>query len=191
MEWDKNRINGLLSVLTQAPVLTALLLICIFSFRDGYNGVIPFSVSLLLLAIIPAAIILSSGMAKGTGHWIAGREDRILPYVLILAVYLINTLFMYITNQPDIYLFVSLCYIVGTFAMFVLNYFTKISVHAFGTAMFSTILVLVFGLMGAIAVIIIPVVVWSRHSSKKHTMPQLIMGVIVGLTVPIVLSLLF
>ena len=191
MEECIKKLNKIVAILTQAPVMAALLLVCIFLFFANPNKLFPFVVSLFSLSIVPAVVIPLWGRIKGTDYEITNRKDRFVPYVLMLIVYAICMSILFFIGESSVYFFVSVCYLIGTLVIFIVNNYTKISVHASGSAMFSSIFICVFGIVGIITIIIIPIVMWSRYYSKKHTVKQLLLGAFIGFSIPILLFVLF
>ena len=71
-------------------------------------------------------------------------------------------------------------YFAGTFFLFFVNLWWKISIHTMGIAGPTIVLIVVFGYWGALLALLLPPVIWSRIYLKKHTVAQALGGAAVG-----------
>lgn len=108
------------------------------------------------------------------------RRDRNYPLLMVITSYLIGVLVLYTMNAPLITTILMFCYFSNTLIVFFINLYWKISIHAMGVAGPTTVLIYVFGPIGAIFALTIPVVMWSRVYLKRHTVFQVIMGTLLG-----------
>jgi hypothetical protein len=189
---SKDKTARYISIVTQAPLLIAVLLILISIFQFDEFPYPYFSLSFVLLPMVPTISIFAYSRHLNENHVeIANRKDRFLPYIVSLVSFGLLFVLISMTDGPVLFLFISSCYFVGTLLLFFVNFIYKISVHAAGISIFASIIVYVFGIPGLLSLILIPIVIWSRYYEKKHTASQLILGSIIGLTVPILLSLIY
>lgn len=108
------------------------------------------------------------------------RKDRNYPLLMVILSYFIGTVVLYTLNAPIITTILMFCYFSNTLIIFFINLYWKISIHAMGVAGPTTALIYVFGPIGAIFGVIIPVVMWSRVYLKRHTIGQVITGALLG-----------
>ena len=108
------------------------------------------------------------------------RTDRNYPLLMVIISYLIGVIILYEMNAPLITTILMFCYFSNTLIVFFINLYWKISIHAMGVAGPTTVLIYVFGPIGALFALIIPVVMWSRVYLKRHTVFQVIIGTTLG-----------
>jgi len=118
------------------------------------------------------------------------RAERVLPLLTTSALYFITAFLVFRFHLPSIiktYLFSSACVV---FAVSLLNFRWKLSVHAAGAgAMVATVLMLSFKLYSgnvwfvAVVFILAGVVLASRLFMKAHSPGQVYTGFIVGMVV--------
>jgi membrane-associated phospholipid phosphatase len=75
---------------------------------------------------------------------------------------------------------ILLSYAISTVAFAFLTPVSNISLHAAGVSGAAVCLTFVFGAWGIWALLLVPVVVWSRIVLKRHTPLELALGVLVG-----------
>lgn len=190
---NKKTIAKSVSKLLEPPLLTLILIILVSSFLYDNFHYAEFIISVFFMSVVPVATILVwSQLIKEEKMDIPNKEDRIIPYVLIVLSYLICTLVLFEVgdgiHQP--LLFISLSYFIGTSILALINILWKVSVHTAGVGIFSSIAICTFGMAGMITILLIPIAIWDRLYLKKHSAPQLICGCIIGYLVPICLYLL-
>jgi hypothetical protein len=92
-------------------------------------------------------------------------------------------LLLSVFNGPHLLRVMVLVYLCLGITMMTISSYWKISLHMAGVGGFSTALVFLFGPLGIIAFLSLPLVAWARYHRKKHTLPQLAMGAIAGIVI--------
>lgn len=108
------------------------------------------------------------------------RKDRTYPLIMVILSYFIGAAVLYGINAPSITTILMFCYFSNTLIVFFINLFWKISIHAMGVAGPTVALIYVFGPVGSLFAVIIPIVMWSRVYLKRHTIAQVMTGVLLG-----------
>ncbi len=108
------------------------------------------------------------------------RKDRNYPLIMVILSYLIGAIVLYALNAPLITTILMFSYFSNTLIVFFINLYWKISIHAMGVAGPTVALIYVFGPIGTLFAAIIPVVMWSRVYLKRHTIAQVITGLLLG-----------
>ena len=182
----KKRFAELISYIAYAPIISipafAIINYFLLDFRDF---IVITSVCAFFAGILPVLLVFK--WLKGKKNHgqrididIPERKDRNYPLIMVIISYLIGVIVLYVMNAPLITIILMFCYFSNTLIVFFINLYWKISIHAMGVAGPTTVLIYVFGPVGAIFALIIPVVMWSRVYLKRHTVFQVIMGTLLG-----------
>ena len=75
---------------------------------------------------------------------------------------------------------VLLSYAISTALFALLVPVTNLSLHAAGISGAAVCLIFVFGAWGVLGTLLIPPVLWARRALKRHTPPELLIGLLVG-----------
>ena len=185
---ENSKVPPAISLFTQAPVLVAVLITIIVVLDGGLESYIS---SIILMSIIPLGAILFWSRRTGEGYGITSRNDRRLPYIVTCISFTLNAMILYFYSGISSYFIISIQYLIGTMAMFALNFFTKLSVHAAGVSIFSYLSFQISPWLGAISIFLIPIVWWCRLIEKKHSLSELVLGSVVGYISPIVVAICF
>lgn len=185
---SKKRFAEFISNIAYAPLVSipAFILINIF-LLNLYDFVVITSICVVFAGIMPILLVLGWLKSKnGTGVEIdmdiPERKERFYPLLMVIISYAIGTILLYMLNAPLITTVLMLCYFTNTLAVFFISIYWKISIHAMGVTGPVVALIFVFGPIGTIFALLIPVVMWSRLYLKEHTLSQVIMGVLLGFT---------
>jgi membrane-associated phospholipid phosphatase len=139
-------------------------------------------ITTLFAAIVPLSTLLiweTRANAK-LDLDIPTRTERNRPLLFACASYLVGAVVLVAVHAPLLTTIVMFGYFIGTFFLFFINLYWKISIHTMGIAGPTTVVVFVFGYWGALLGLLLPPVIWSRVYLKKHTVAQAIMGAILG-----------
>ena len=144
---------------------------------------------LIMLAVIPCVIWLSSAKLSGQKWDIEDRNHRIIPLVL-LAIY--GVIIGYIIND-----FYSKVFLINVVFILVITSFWKISMHCYGLSTLIMLLVyllkntdanfyLLLFLITCYTVFLI-LTIWSRLYLKKHTVLQVALGTFFGFLINLII----
>lgn len=174
------------SLFLSHPFVSLLFLIIVSLHTE--NFLLSFGLSLFFISILPVLPILILSREKGIDIFVEKKEKR--PFFFIIAI--LCFLFAFLTfSYLNIYYLklLSLCYIVVTFSIFVINVRWKISVHTSAIAGPVTFLVYFFGYRYSFLYLLLIPAAWSRLKNNSHTIAQLIAGIFVsGFTTLFVIS---
>lgn len=141
-------------------------------------------ISSLLIGIIPVAFIFKR-LHEGNldNHNMSTANQRYMPFVISIASSLAAFIIMYVMSAPPFIIAVTLSAVgILTLAM-LLTPKCKISMHCGSMAGAAIILTFVLGTWAWSMVILVPVLGWSRVKVREHTVPQVILGSMVGAVV--------
>lgn len=174
----KSKISSFISNITRAPLISIPTFIIInFFLLDSVDFLKITTICIFFAAILPVTVLI---ITKKSGIDLSMRINRNYPFIIAITSYLIGTVILLLVNAPLITTILMFCYFSNTLIMFLINLHWKISVHAMGVSGPTTVLIFVFGYLGSILGLILPVVMWSRMYLKKHTISQVIMGAFLG-----------
>jgi len=108
------------------------------------------------------------------------KEERTIPFLFGLTLLIPG---YFILHANDVHLITQafwICYISNTAAVIIINKFWKISIHALGAAAPLALFCFIQNWIGAVMVIILLLVGWSRIKLKCHTFAQVIAGALFG-----------
>ncbi len=164
--------------------IPAFILINIF-FLNLYDFLIITSICIIFAGILPIILVLwwlksKNGNGAEIDMDIPDREERFYPLLIVITCYAVGTILLYLLSAPLITTVLMFCYFSNTLAVFFINFYWKISIHAMGITGPVVALTYVYGSIGALFGLIIPFVMWSRLYLKEHTFSQIIMGVLLG-----------
>jgi membrane-associated phospholipid phosphatase len=185
-ENSKKQFAEFISNAAYAPLVSIPVFIIINYFLlNLYDFIIITSACILFAGLMPILLVLwwlkrNNGNNTIIDMDIPQREDRNFPLILVILSYAIGVIVLYILNAPLITTILMFCYFSNTLAVFFINLHWKISIHAMGVAGPSVVIIYVFGPIGILFALIVPVVMWSRIYLKEHTLSQVIMGAALG-----------
>lgn len=140
------------------------------------------ALSILFASVLPITVLSLWSRKKNLEGDIPQREERIVPLLIVIAIYLAGTLALYAAKAPLLAVSLMFFYFSNTLVVLFISLFWKISIHSMGVAGPTTVLVLALGPAGALLSLMLPPVIWSRLYLRRHTMAQLIMGAALGFT---------
>jgi membrane-associated phospholipid phosphatase len=117
-------------------------------------------------------------------------QERRLPYIVSVAGSLIALLIISVFDGPHLLQCLSVFSAIVLAILGVINDFWKISIHAASIAAAAVIVTLVFGpRFGLLLLPLVIAVTWLRLYLRRHTVAQVVAGLIVGIFTPLVLTL--
>lgn len=141
-------------------------------------------ISSLLIGIIPVAFILKRLHAgRLSDHHIYVASQRYMPFVISIASTIVALIVFKLMSAPPFIVAFTLSAMGILVMAMLLNPKCKISIHCSTIAGITIILTFVLGAWAWSMVILVPVVGWSRVKVEQHTIPQVVLGGIVGASV--------
>lgn len=141
-----------------------------------------FFICVVIMVAAPVTPIIISAYKGFTDLDVASRESRPRFFLFSLACY--GSAFL-IYHIAACYIMSSLAaaYFTVTASIMLVTFRTKVSVHGAGVGGPGTALIYVFGLMALPVILVWLAVIWARPVLKQHTVPQTILGVVIGIAV--------
>ncbi|MGB9936392.1 MAG: PAP2 family protein [Methanobacterium sp.] len=185
---SKERFAEFISNIAYAPIISipVFLLINIY-LLNLHDFIIITTVCILFAGLMPILLVLAWLKSRRRDDIeidmdIPERTERFYPLLMVITSYALGTILLYLLNAPLITTVLMFCYFTNTLAVFFINLYWKISIHAMGITGPVVALIFVFGPLGTIFALLVPLVMWSRLYLKEHTFSQVIMGAMLGFT---------
>jgi len=142
------------------------------------------AVCIFFATVVPVSIVLAFTSRTHRGQLdIHEREARLFPLLAIIPSYAMGYASLYAMSAPAAIQCLMLCYTINTAFVLAVSLFWKISIHAVGVSGPAVAMTYVFGSIGIVLMLMIPMVMWSRVHLKKHTVAQVIAGASSALTI--------
>jgi hypothetical protein len=161
-----------------------LTLIAWHSADSARAAVISVGVAVLFGSLVPLWYLLL-GVRRGrwANHHVPIREQRRGPLLVGLASVIVGLVVRAALGAARELLVLIVAMIAGLVVSLVITHFWKMSIHTGVVAGTTTILVLVFGQIGLLAVPFVALVAWARVELGDHTPAQVLAGCAIGASV--------
>lgn len=175
---------------TLNPFLVGLALILLLSFATTATAseAVKWSLMLAGISILPifSTIVYLVRRDKLEGIFINIRRQRYFIYVLAMVCNIIGCGLLIYFKAPLMLIASFVAAIASAVVFMCINFFWKISLHAAFAAASVTMLTLLYGSLGAITVVMIPPVGWSRIELKHHSLMQVVAGTLLSSVIVVV-----
>jgi membrane-associated phospholipid phosphatase len=179
---SKNNIAKLISIITQPPIVSIPTFAIINYFLLGFNNSLGITMICWIFgAFLPITTSLILIRKMHTDMDITDRTKRTLPLFFAVCSYLVGFIVLLSMDAPALTTALMLIYSSNTLIILFINLSWKISIHTMGVAGPTVALTYLFGFPGLLFGLLIPLVMWSRVTLKKHTISQVLAGGIAGL----------
>jgi hypothetical protein len=174
----------LVSDIFSPPVVWAALSFPLAAYADPASGnsVVWALIYCLLVCVAPVVYI---AMMVKRGHitdiHIKVRRQRIVPFIVTIVCAAVATLLLALLNAPPLITFFSLFTMLEIIIMLAVTTVWQISIHALGIVGAVVAIGAMYGAgVGLLVSPLIPIVCAARVVLRRHTIPQVIAGGIVG-----------
>jgi len=176
-----DRLARWVSILFDSSVLSIPIFIIFGYIKAGAYGLIWAILTLVIVTGIPLAYLII-GRKRGwvTDMEMTQRSERPRFILVSLSSDLFAILLLSALHGPHLLIVIVLAYFCLAITMLTISNYWKISLHMAGVGGFSIALLFVFGLPSLWALLSLPLVAWARLHRRKHTIPQLIAGAMIG-----------
>jgi len=180
------RIANLTSIIF-SPFLVGLALILLVSFESTASilDAIKWSLILIALSILPIYLVVVYLVRSNKLDGILGsiRQQRSKIYALAAILAGIGCIILFYLKAPLIMLALFATGFFGTAIFMGINLWWKISLHTAFIAASVTLLVILYGFIAAVAIVLIPLVAWSRLELESHSPAQLVAGALLAISI--------
>ncbi|MCQ2079792.1 MAG: hypothetical protein MJZ38_07050 [archaeon] len=172
----------IISVVTQPQVFSLVLyaIVCLI-ISDLVTYLEIYGLCVFFGCIFPIIEVLyySKKFANKDGD-IVKKEDRFMPLLLGTISYVLGVVALWAASAPWLLTVLFVAYSVVTFSIMLISPYWKISIHACGMIGPTMAITYVFFPWGALLLILVPFICWSRYVLRKHTPAQMVGGIVLG-----------
>jgi hypothetical protein len=176
-----DRLARWISILFDSSILSLPIFFTFGWLSPGAAGLAWAGLTLLIVTGIPLAYLtLGKRLGWVSDFEMTRRAERPRFILVSLSSDVLALLVLRFLGGPHLLTMIVLTYFCLAIVMFAISSFWKISMHMAGVGGFSTALVFVFGPPALLAFLSLPLVAWARWHRRKHDIPQLVAGALVG-----------
>ena len=190
----RKKIANLLSNILN-PFVVGLITILFLSFESTSSTADALKWSLILIAvgILPVflAMLYLARKGKLDSIFTSVRQQRTGVYLLAAVCAVTGGVIIAFLEAPPELRATFVAGFSAVIVFMVINFWWKISLHiAFITAS-ATVLIILYGYIGAISVVILPMMAWARVESGQHTPAQVATGAFLAMVITVVVFYIF
>jgi hypothetical protein len=138
----------------------------------------------LFSSVIPfGAILLGVRRGRLTDHHVGRREQRRVPLLIALASVLVGLAVLALAGAPREMLALVTSMFISLALTSAITHWWKVSAHAAVASGGAAIAVLTLGVGWLVSYVAVVIVCWSRVELRDHTVPQVLVGAVLGLVV--------
>ncbi len=165
-----------------SPPLTGAVAGYLISRFSGSPGALEWMALYIAIAFGIPAFYVAYQVRRGkiTDFHMVVRSQRLRPMILILICCLVSWLILWLGSAPQLLVVTTGLGVLFAAFMLVSTLRWKISGHAAAITGLATLLVAFYGKPAIPSVLAIPLVCWARLRLKRHSLPQILAGSIIG-----------
>jgi hypothetical protein len=175
------KLAELISAATRLPLLAAPLFLAVGAKAAGTGGLLWGLLCLFLtsgLSLFYLFYLARSGKVRDPRA--ISRAERVHPLRVVAALHVGAFLVVTLLGAPAELRAALLSYALATLLFAFLTPYVNLSLHAAGVSGAAVCVIYVFGVWGLPAVLLVPLVWWSRTLLRRHTPQELTLGTMVG-----------
>lgn len=176
-----DRLAHLISALTRLPLLAVPLFFAVGLASAGAGGLLWALLCVSLtsgLSLLYLLHLTRSGKVRDPRS--IPRAERVGPLRVVAALHAGAFLIVASLGGPAPLSAALLSYAIATALFALLTPLINLSLHAAGVTGAAVCLTFVFGALSLPAFLLLPAVLWARLRLKRHTIPELVLGMLVG-----------
>jgi len=177
------------------PFLVSFVLIILLSFEStsSTSGALKWSSISIALSVLPVFVVVVYLVRnqKLEGIFVNPRHQRNKIYLLASALAVVGCLVLFYAGAPRLLVAAFVAGMVGIVIFMGINFFWKISLHTAFAAASVTVLIIVYGAIGASTVVLLPPVAWARTGTKLHSLAQVATGALLAAVIVAIVFWLF
>jgi hypothetical protein len=179
---DRQRLAVFISYALIPPVPSAIAFTLLTLNFQHSNRFTVGLVALLFGSVIPFFIMgLFRRLGKMTAYDAPIRQERTAPYFITVAFYFVGVVLLKMVDASFFVWGLMWCYAINTTILALVNLFWKVSAHVMGIAGPLVALGFVFGKYIVPVFLLVGLAAWARVTVKAHTVPQVIVGALMGI----------
>ena len=190
----KNRVAKLSSNILN-PFLVSVVMIILLSFNStsGIYSALKWSLLLIAVTVLPVftVVVYLVNRKQLDGILSNTRRQRYKIYLMAIACAVVGCVILYYLGTPSVLMAAFVAGLSAIIVFMCINLLWKISVHSGFVAASVTVLILVYGAIGAVAAILLPLIAWARVKLEHHSPAQVTIGALLAAIIVIMVFYLF
>jgi hypothetical protein len=170
----------LTNVLNPFAIFTAIYVLVAFAEADIIEAFLYVALELFAAAAVGGYVLLMQRRRRLGDFWISARAERLTPALFLLAAFVVLLGALAMLDAPENLSLLTLSMGLASAAVALLTLFFKASAHCTVAAHAATAGLLLLGFLGAVFLLVLPLVLWSRVAPGAHTLPEALTGAAVG-----------
>ncbi|MFD9130185.1 hypothetical protein [Kitasatospora sp. NPDC059571] len=151
---------------------------------DRWTGLAWGLVAAVFTAVVPTLILRLGEHRRSWGdRHVRRRRDRIAAAPAVMASVVTGTVLLYALDAPAAVAMLVTAMVAVLFALLLVTFFWKVSVHSAVASGAVAVLAAVFGLWVLLLTPLVAAIGWSRVRLRCHTVGQVVVGTAIGATV--------
>lgn len=177
--WISNLLN---------PATLALPLIALGVYLSHEPGAWRYAALLAIVGVFLPLVDLLVQLHRGriTDFHLQHRQERVRPFIMSILGGTAAMALLWSLGAPPLLVAMAQASLLLSVTLFAFTLRWQISVHMATVASVITFMLLAFGASALAFVLAVPLVAWARVHLKRHTLPQVVAGTVVGVTVMLV-----
>lgn len=173
--------RALTNALNPFIVFTALYASVAFSEAGQGRAVLYLALELLAAAAVAGYVLLMRRRSRVGDFWISARAERFTPALFLLAAFVALLGVLALLEAPQDLLLLTLSMGLASAAVAGITLVWKASAHCTVAGHAAAAGLLLLGSLGIVFLLALPLVVWSRVVPGAHTLPETLVGAVVGI----------
>ncbi len=181
MSSEKTLARALTNALNPFFIFTALYAAVALTRSDFPKAVLYVALEALAAALVAGYVLLMRRRKRVSDFWIPTRAERLIPAIILLLSFAGLLATLSLLDAPESLFLTTLSMGLAAGVVAAVTLFWKASAHSAVAGHVAAAGVLLLGPAGAIFILLLPLVIWSRVTLGAHTLAQTLVGSGVGL----------
>jgi hypothetical protein len=169
------------NVLNPFIIFTALFALVAFAEATVAWAVLYLALELLAATAVAGYVLLMRRRSRVGDFWISARAERLTPALVLLAAFVALLVVLALFDAPQDLTLLTLSMGLASATVAGITLLWKASAHCTVAGHAAAAGLLLLGPAGLIFLLALPLVVWSRVTPGAHTLPQALVGAVVGM----------
>ena len=172
------------------PFLVSLVVIILLAFEStsSTSDALKWASISIALSVLPvfAVVVYLVRKKKLDGIFVNPRQQRNRIYLLATALAVVGCIVMWYFGAPELLLATFVAGLAAIVIFMGINFSWKISLHTAFVAASITVLIIVYGAVGAWTAVLLPAVAWARMEMKLHSPAQVATAALLTVAIVVV-----
>jgi membrane-associated phospholipid phosphatase len=176
----------LTNILNPTWLLLPILILVTYSATGSWQEALKWAGLAATIVVLPLLALIYRRVRVGVyaDSQVSVREQRHILYLVGAICTTVFCITVYTLDGPmQLKAMLMALFAAGLVAMGINYFLSKVSIHAGGIAGLAMVLVILFGRSALPAMLLVPMVAWSRVALGRHTIRQVVAGVVTAVTV--------